>query len=274
MVYSKLASAIKILHFCSCLLTGSESLGCSYHQPQPVKDHRLPVRGWNTDLSYRMDPLSITLSVVALAELTRKIANYVKETKDGPKDRTRILHEAFGLMGLLHMLKDLVDDRTSSCDGTALVPAPNCPTSTPSRDQDPWLQAISALSGPDGPLHQYKISLEGLVDKVMPSGHGHRKVIQALTWKFSKEEITDLLSQIERVKSFILIALEMDHTCVLLFSSASPGHPSPPSAPISSKADGSIAKATASYRETLFNIFLSRWCTRYESARKPMVPAQ
>jgi hypothetical protein len=221
-----------------------------------------------------MDPLSITLSVIALVELTRKITNYVKETKDGPKDRTRILHEAFGLMGLLHMLKDLVDDRTSSCDSTALVPAPNSPTPTPSRDQDSWLQAISALSVPDGPLHQYKLALEGLVDKVMPSGHGHRKVMQALTWKFSKEEITELFSQIERVKSFILIALEMDHTCVLLFSSASPGHPSQSSTSISSNADGTNIIATASYSEIVCKICVSRSCARYGSARKPMAPAQ
>ena len=162
-----------------------------------------------------MDPLSITVSVVALLQLTTKVISYVKEAKDGPKDRTRILHEAFSLMGLLNMLKDLVDDRTNPCGGTVLTPRPNSPISTPPREnkiqkrdpQDPWLQATSALTAPNGPLHQYKLALEGLVDKVMPSGHGHSKVIQALTWKFSKEDIINLLSQIERVKSFILIAL-------------------------------------------------------------------
>jgi hypothetical protein len=145
-----------------------------------------------------MDPLSITLSVVSLLELTRKVANYAKETKDAPKDRTRIIHEAFSLMGLLNMLKEHVDDRK--------------------RDpRDPWLQATCALAAPDGPLHQYQLALEMLVAKVIP-GHGHRKVTQALTWKFTKEDVTALLSQIERVTSFIHIALEIDHTCVLMTS--------------------------------------------------------
>jgi hypothetical protein len=35
-----------------------------------------------------------------------------------------------------------------------------------------------------------------------------------LAWKFSKEEVNGLLSQIERVKSLVLIALEMDHRFV------------------------------------------------------------
>lgn len=170
-----------------------------------------------------MDPLSITVSVVALLQLTTKVISYVKEAKNEPKGQTRILHEAFSLMGLLNMLKDLVEDSDS---------------------QDPWLQATSALAAPNGPLHQYKLALEGLVGKVMPSGHGNSKVMQALTWKFSKEEITDLLLQIERVKSFVLIALEIDHTFVSLFFIifASSALPSP---------------------QVLI-----------QSARKPMVPAQ
>jgi hypothetical protein len=139
-----------------------------------------------------MDPLSVTVSVLALLQLTEKVISYVKQTKDAPKERTRILREASSLMGLLSTLKDLIDDCHPS---------------------DPWLRATSGLATPDGPLDQYKLALEALVPKVIPF-QGFRKAGQMLAWKLSKEEVLGLLSQIERVKSLMNIALEMDHMFV------------------------------------------------------------
>jgi hypothetical protein len=63
-----------------------------------------------------------------------------------------------------------------------------------------------------GPLDQYNKALEILLPKI--TGHSLRKVGQVLTWKFSKEEVIALLSQIERIKSLVQIALEMDHMFV------------------------------------------------------------
>ena len=65
----------------------------------------------------------------------------------------------------------------------------------------------------DGPLDRYKSALEKLVGKIMP-GHGLRKIGQALVWKFTKEDVSDLLSQIERVKSLVDIALGLDEMLV------------------------------------------------------------
>jgi hypothetical protein len=139
-----------------------------------------------------MDPLSIAVSVLTLLQLTEKVIKYARQTKDLPRERTRVLQEASGLFGLLVTLKSLVDD----CD-----------------PQDPWLQATSRLATSDGPLDQYRSALEKLIDKIMP-GDGLRKIGQALVWKFTKEDISDLLSQIERVKSLIDIALGMDDVLV------------------------------------------------------------
>jgi len=135
-----------------------------------------------------MDPLSITVSVVALLELTRKVITYVKQTKDAPTDRTRVLQEASSLTGLLSTLKDFVED----CDS-----------------QDPWLRATSSLTAPDGPFQQYKLLLETVVARVVPS-HGSRRLGQVLSWMLNKEEVAHLLSQIGRVKSLIHIALQID----------------------------------------------------------------
>jgi hypothetical protein len=139
-----------------------------------------------------MDPLSITVSVLTLLQLTEKVIKYARQTKDSPKERTRVLQEASGLFGLLVTLKSLVDD----CD-----------------PQDPWLRATSRLAASDGPLEQYRSALEKLVGKVMPDD-GLRRIGQVLVWKFTKEDILDLLSRIERVKSLIDIALGMDDMSV------------------------------------------------------------
>lgn len=143
-----------------------------------------------------MDPLSIAFGVIALLELTKKIIVYAKQTKDAPADRDRVVEEASYLTKLLSRLNDYIED----CDDF----------------ESPWLHATSSLTAPDGPLHQYRLTLETVVAKIM-STRGHSRVRQALAWVFSKEEVARLLSQIERVKSFVQIALQIDHTSVLLF---------------------------------------------------------
>jgi hypothetical protein len=72
----------------------------------------------------------------------------------------------------------------------------------------------------DGPLDQYKHALEKLPLKVQ-SGKGLAKIGNALVWKFSKEEVASVVSRIERLKSLVQIALEMDHLSVTLTELAS-----------------------------------------------------
>jgi hypothetical protein len=141
-----------------------------------------------------MDPLSITLSIVALLKLTEQIVSYAKLMKDAPKERTRILREASSLRGLLATLKDIIAEAEQD-------------------PQDQWLRAIADLATPGGPLRQCELALEALL-KLTPS-HGIRGAFQRVTWKFSKDEVDELLSQVERVKTLVGIALEMDHMFVL-----------------------------------------------------------
>ena len=70
------------------------------------------------------------------------------------------------------------------------------------------------MTTPGGPLNQYKYTLELLASKIIPN-HALHKVGQVLVWKFNKEEVNGLLSQIERVKSLVLIALELDHRSIV-----------------------------------------------------------
>jgi hypothetical protein len=138
-----------------------------------------------------MDPLSITSGIIAVLHVTKEVISYLKETKDAPKELTKIYGEAQNLAILLYELKDCVAGRDS---------------------HDRWLLTTSGLAARNGPLDQYKEALEGLVPKV--TGRGLGKVGQVFAWKFNKDEVMVLLSQIERIKSLVQIALQLDHMFV------------------------------------------------------------
>jgi 2-oxo-4-hydroxy-4-carboxy--5-ureidoimidazoline (OHCU) decarboxylase len=100
-------------------------------------------------------------------------------TKDARKERAEILREASSLRGLLATLKDIIAEAEHD-------------------PQDQWLRATANLATPGGPLNQCELAFQALL-KLTP-GHGIREAFQRITWKFSKEEVDELLSQIERVK--------------------------------------------------------------------------
>lgn len=139
-----------------------------------------------------MDPFSISISVLTLLQLTEKFISYIKQAKHARTEQARVLGEASSLIWLLRELQECINERSS---------------------RDPWLQVASGLTMPGGPLDQYKHTLEVLAPKIIPK-HLH-KIGQVLVWKFSKEEVNGLLSQIERIKSLVLIALELDHRSVV-----------------------------------------------------------
>jgi hypothetical protein len=50
---------------------------------------------------------------------------------------------------------------------------------------------------------------------MVESRDGIRGMKRRLLWKFGKKEATNILAKMERLKSLVSIALEMDHTQVL-----------------------------------------------------------
>ena len=135
-----------------------------------------------------MDPLSITASIVAVLQLTHAVIGYLNDVKDASTDRARCALEASNLYGLLVTLKFRLEGRS----------------------YEPWHAAVRALGVKNGPLDQYKHALEQLQKKIT-SGSGIKKIGNTLWWKFSKEEVTSILSRMERLKTLVQIALEMDH---------------------------------------------------------------
>ncbi|OBT38813.1 hypothetical protein VE00_10966 [Pseudogymnoascus sp. WSF 3629] len=138
-----------------------------------------------------MDPLSVTASIIAIVQLTSVIIGYLNDVKDASKDRARCAIEISNVSNLLVTLIYRLDEAS-----------PN----------DCWNTEVQALAAANGPIDQYRSALEQLQSNLTStSSSGLKKIGCALTWKFSKDEVANILTRIERLKSLTQIALEMDH---------------------------------------------------------------
>ncbi|KFY89741.1 hypothetical protein V500_05530 [Pseudogymnoascus sp. VKM F-4518 (FW-2643)] len=137
-----------------------------------------------------MDPLSITASIIAILQATATLVSYVNDVKGAPSDQERLSKEARSLSDLLtNLLYRLHEGKARS---------------------EAWYAEVELLGKPDGPLGQYGAALEKLQQKIK-GREGLAKIGNVLLWTFIKEDVASILSQIERIKSLIQIALEMDH---------------------------------------------------------------
>ena len=136
-----------------------------------------------------MDPLSVTASVIAVLQLTGVVITYLNDVKDAPKECQQCTIEASNLQNLLINLRYRLEQGQTG---------------------DPWFTAVRTLNVENGPLNQYKQALEQLQSKV-DAGNGAKRMKRQLVWKFSKAEVAGILARMERLKSLVSIALEMDH---------------------------------------------------------------
>ncbi|KAI9861609.1 MAG: hypothetical protein M1813_005219 [Trichoglossum hirsutum] len=136
-----------------------------------------------------MDPLSVTASVFAILQLTGAVIAYLNDVKDAPKECQQCTIEASNLQNLLINLRYCLERGQAS---------------------DPWFAIIQTLNVENGPFDQYRQALEQLQSKI-DVGTGATKVKRQLAWKFNKVEVAGILARMERLKTLISIALEMDH---------------------------------------------------------------
>lgn len=136
-----------------------------------------------------MDPLSVAASIIAILQLSAKVLSYLNNVKDAPKDRAKCAVEVSSLHSLLLSLRFHLEegDASQSC-----------------------YVAVRELAVENGPLDEFKQALEKLQAR-MTDGGRLKKAGDALMWKFKKEEISEVLNRIERLKTHILVALHMDH---------------------------------------------------------------
>ncbi|KFX96636.1 hypothetical protein V490_03225 [Pseudogymnoascus sp. VKM F-3557] len=136
-----------------------------------------------------MDPLSVTASIIAVVQLTSVVIGCLNSLKDTSKDRSQCVIELANIRNLLVQLTYRLDEASSD---------------------DVWHSEVRALATTNGPLDQFRSALEQLQSKLTSSASSRTKIGSALSWKFSKEEVTSILTRIERLKSLTQIALEMD----------------------------------------------------------------
>ena len=137
-----------------------------------------------------MDPLSISASITALLQLTSTVIQYLNGVKGAPEDRRRILSELASVNGILFILQHQADQ---------------------AKQGDQWSSTLQSLSGPEGPLDQFRTSLERLSSKLASPATGLRKLGKAITWPFQQEEIKDIVGSIERQKALLNLARQNDH---------------------------------------------------------------
>jgi hypothetical protein len=136
-----------------------------------------------------MDSLSATASVIAILQLSAKVLSYLNDVKDTSKGRVQCAIEASNLHNLLTNLRFRLEQ---------------------GHGHQPWFSAVQALAVKNGPLDQFKQALETLRAK-MTDGGQLKKAREALLWKFKKEEVDAILARMERLKTLVEIALQMDH---------------------------------------------------------------
>jgi uncharacterized protein with NAD-binding domain and iron-sulfur cluster len=139
-----------------------------------------------------MDPLSATASIIAILQLSSKVLGYLNDVKDASKDRAKCAVEAAHLNSLLTALRFRLEEGDSNT---------------------PWYTAVRALAAENGPLDQFKQALEQLQSKITDGGK-LGKAGNAFVWKFKKEEIASILGRIERLKTLVEVALQIDHLSV------------------------------------------------------------
>jgi hypothetical protein len=136
-----------------------------------------------------MDPIGITASIIAILQLTAALLEYINSVKDAPKDRAQCAIEASNLYNLLTILRYRMEEPENN---------------------KPWYNALKALSVQNGPLDQYRHSLEKIMTKLSQCP-GAGKLGNSLLWSLRGGDVKNLLARIERLKTIISIALEMDH---------------------------------------------------------------
>jgi hypothetical protein len=139
-----------------------------------------------------MDPLSITAGVIAVLQLTREVIDYLHDVKNAPKECRKCIVQAASLQSLLTEFRIHLEDATST---------------------DPWYDSAQLLAVKNGPLDQYEHALKQLLSQV-ESRDGVDKAMKRLLWKFSKADVEGILQRMERLKSFLCIAVQLDHLYV------------------------------------------------------------
>ncbi|KAF4978531.1 hypothetical protein FZEAL_5103 [Fusarium zealandicum] len=139
------------------------------------------------------DPLSTIASVIAVLQVAAKATQYLKDVKHGSTDRLRLRDELRSTTCLLEMIKDRMEDSDE------MVGSEN--TLRP--------MSIQTMAGTDGPLNLFRRVLEDIIAKLAPQDSLGR-MAKPFTWPFDKNDVSELLACLERLKSHFSLVMQND----------------------------------------------------------------
>jgi hypothetical protein len=129
------------------------------------------------------DPLSALASIVAVLQFSARVIKYLGDVEDARDDIKQLRAEVVSAVGLLSALKDLL------------------------AAGEVWLVNVEKLGVPNGPLEQFRSSLERLAKMLAPA----TRLSNVMAWPFQSSEVRDILCKIERLKMLFSLALQNDH---------------------------------------------------------------
>lgn len=139
-----------------------------------------------------MEPVTVVglvASVTQAVGVTIKIIKYADEVRKADKEMNCVALEAGNLLSLLMSLRDRAED--ASIDSN-------------------WFRGARSLTVPHGPLEKFQLLMEELVVKLKSRSKAGR-LAQQVTWPLNKQDIKNVLGNIERTKTLISCVLENDH---------------------------------------------------------------
>lgn len=138
---------------------------------------------------FQYDPAEHDCKHHTVVDPTATVISFLNGIKDASKERARYAIEELNVLNLLTNLRYRLEDATPG---------------------DPWFTVVRTLGTENGPLDQFRITLEQLISKLTPVD-GFKKIGKAIVWKLDKAEVNDIKLKIKHFKSLIQIALELDH---------------------------------------------------------------
>jgi hypothetical protein len=140
-----------------------------------------------------LEAVGAASAIAALAELTIKVMGHIKDVRDADKQIEDYNREASSLVTLLTSLRARIMQNGA-------------------KTGDPWFDSVRMLQ--HGPMQQYQTALEAFALKVAPRPGRRGKIFHRMLWVFNKRDVQDLVAKMERLKTLISVALQMDHLLV------------------------------------------------------------
>jgi hypothetical protein len=141
-----------------------------------------------------MDPLSVTASIIAVLQLTSKVLSYLNDVKGASEERKLCAIETSNIYNLLLNLRFQLEKSKFTQESSV----------------ESWYTAVRALAVEEGPFDQFKSALHELKAKLTDGGR-LKKARDVLTWNVEKGEFDKIFDRIERLKSLVMVALQLDH---------------------------------------------------------------